>query len=212
MAGSLPFPAHLHKRQLTLFGMICRLPNNILHRLAQNILTTYPDSIKSWFMQIKKLCFQYNLPHPLLLLTDPPSKAEFKNLVRQNVLDFWQSKLRAAAAPLPSLKYFKPQFMSLSSPHPLWTSCGDNSYELNKACIQAKYLSGRFRTDKLLADFSKENSPFCQLHPDSQTEGDLLHHLVLCPSLASRRDVMFEYWDQCSRKWAPWAPLVTDKL
>ena len=113
-------------------------------------------------------------------------------------MDFWQSKLRAAAAPLPSLKYFKPQFMSLSSPHPLWTSCGDNSYELNKACIQAKYLSGRFRTDKLLADFSKENSPFCQLHPDSQTEGDLLHHLVLCPSLASRREVLFEYWDKIS--------------
>ena len=179
LAGSLPFSAHLHKRQLTLFGMLCRLPDNILHRLAKYILTTYPDSTKSWFMQIKKLCFQYELPHPLLLLSDPPSKDDFKNLVKLNVLDYWQSKLRAEAAPLLSLRYFKPEFMSLSSPHPLWSSCGDNSYELNKACTQAKYLSGRFRTDKLLSSFSGENSPFCQLHPDTHTEGDLLPQLVI---------------------------------
>ena len=149
------------------------------------------------------MSLQYELPHPLLLLSDPPSKDDFKNLVKLNVLDYWQSKLRAEAAPLLSLRYFKPEFMSLSSPHPLWSSCGDNSYELNKACTQAKYLSGRFRTDKLLSSFSGENSPFCQLHPDTHTEGDLLHQLVLCPSLASRRVVLFEYWDNISASSPP---------
>ena len=85
--------------------------------------------------------------------------------------------------------------MSLSKPHPLWTTCGSNSYEVNKACIQAKYLSGRFRTDTLLHHFSKANSRFCQLHPDDEEVGDLVHHLVLCPVLADRRELIFEYWD-----------------
>ena len=59
-----------------------------------------PDSTKSWFLQIKNLCFQYNLPHPLLLLADSPSKQSVSSLVRLNVLDFWQVKLRADASKL----------------------------------------------------------------------------------------------------------------
>ena len=170
LGGSLPFPALLHQRQLTLFAMICRLPENPLHQAAKYFLTCLPDSTKSWFMQIKELCFKYNLPHPLLLLADPPTKNSFRNLVHLNVLDFWQQKLRSDAEPLfkASLKYFKPQFMSLSKPHLIWTTCDNNSYELNKACIQAKYLSGRFRTEKLLSHFATENAPFCQLHPDTE--------------------------------------------
>ena len=58
LAGSLPFRGYLHIRQLTIFSMICRLQKNILNRIAQYILTRLPDSAKSWFMQIKKLCFQ----------------------------------------------------------------------------------------------------------------------------------------------------------
>ena len=198
LGGSLPFPALLHLRQITLFAMICRLPNNILHQTAKHILTCMPDSTKSWFIQIKKLCFQYNLPHPLLLLSDPPPKEAFKNSVKLNVQDFWQAKLRLDADELSSLAYFKPQFMSLSKPHLLWTTCGNNTYELNKACIQAKYLSGRFRTEKLLSHFGSGNSPFCQLHPESMTTGDLQHHLVHCPSLSSRRALLFDYWDMVS--------------
>ena len=199
LGGSLPLPAQIHIRQLTLFAMVCRLPENILHRLAKYILTSLPDSTKSWFLQIKKLCFTYNLPHPLLLLADPPTKASFSHRVRLNVLDFWQTKLRQETAELPSLRFFKPQFMSLSQPHPLWTTCGSNRYEINKACCQAKYLSGRFRSEKLLSHFGHGNLPFCQLHPEGEkVVGDLAHHLVHCSALADRRECLFDYWNSIS--------------
>ena len=198
LGGSLPLPALLHIRQLTLFAMICRKPENILHRIAKYILTCLPDSTKSWFIQIKSLCYQYSLPHPLILLADPPSKQVFSKLIRLNIQDFWQSKLRLDARQLPSLKFFKPQFMSLARPHHLWRTCGSNSYELNKATVQAKYLSGRFRTEKLLSHFATGNSQFCQLHPETETVGDLIHHLVLCPALATRRSLILEYWDNIS--------------
>ena len=58
LAGSLPFPAHLHIRQLTNFAMICRLPENILHKFANFVFTSLPDSCPSWFKQIKNLCYQ----------------------------------------------------------------------------------------------------------------------------------------------------------
>ena len=85
--------------------------------------------------------------------------------------------------------------MSLTQPHPLWTTCGSNSYEVNKAFVQEKYLSGRFRTDTLLNHLGRTNSKLCQLHPEDEEVGDRVHHLLLCPVLADRRDLIFEYWE-----------------
>ena len=197
LGGSLPFKALLHIRQLGLFTMIARQQDNILYSIAKYILTCCPDSTKSWLIKIKEICFMYALPHPLQLLQDPPEKEAFNKLVKLSVTEFWQGKLREHAAKLQdsSLCYFRPDFMSLCRPHPLWTTCGASIYENNKACVQAKYLSGRFRTDKLLSHFSKKNSVFCQLHPDEPMVGDLEHHLVCCPALEERRALIFEYWD-----------------
>ena len=119
LAGSLPARALLHLRQLSIFSTITRLPSNILNRVARYVLTTARDSSKSWFNQIRFLCRQYNLPHPLSMLDSPLSKESAKNLFKNNVVDHWQNKLRQDASNLPSLKYFKPQFMSLLRPHPL---------------------------------------------------------------------------------------------
>ena len=101
-----------------------------------------PCSSKSWFLRIKKLCYQYGLPHTLKLLTDPPKKQEFKKLIKWKIQDFWQTKFREDAGKLESnyLQYFNPWFMLLSRPNQLWLSCGNTRYQLNKACLQAKYL------------------------------------------------------------------------
>jgi hypothetical protein len=119
LAGSLPLPALLHIKQLGLFGMLARQPDNILHSMAKYILTSLPDSSKSWFLKIKELCHMYGLPHPLTLLQKQPDKEAFKNQVKLNVQEYWQAKLRREAEPLDSLCYFNPKYMSLSQPHPL---------------------------------------------------------------------------------------------
>ena len=100
--------------------------------------------------------------------------------------------------------------MLLSQPHSLWTTCGRNRYELNKACCQAKYLSGRFRTEKLLSHFGAGNFPFCQLHPPQNEEvvSDLTHHLVHCSALADRLEFLFEYWKTISNNNIVWKPIL----
>ena len=91
--------------------------------------------------------------------------------------------------------------MSLSSPHPLISTCGSNIYEINKSIVQLKMLSGRYRTDKLLSYFMSSDSPTCQLSCDSPASvGDLPHLLVSCSSLAYRREVLFEYWDNLAQQ------------
>ena len=193
LAGRLPGEATLHLKQLTLFGMICRLPGNILHEIAVQLLTTSKQSNKSWFAEIRSLCYTYNLPHPLLLLQQPPSKEQFRNLLRSNITDHWQSKLRAHSATLQenSLKYFKPQFMSLSHPHPMWSSA-TTSYQINKCVVVARMLSGRFRCGSLLQHFSPTCSGICELC-DQELE-DLPHILLpRCHRLQERQHDLLQF-------------------
>ena len=121
LGGNLPGDALLHIRQLTLFGMLSKLPDNILNKVGFNLLQSPTLSTKSWFQQIRSLCAQYLLPDPLRLLDDPLPKAVFKLLVKKQVLNYWEETLRSEAEDpkYSSLTFFKTRFMSLSSPHTL---------------------------------------------------------------------------------------------
>ena len=56
VSGTLPGEAILHSRQLTVFGMICCLPGNILHIIARKILLSMGERDTSWFGQVRSLC------------------------------------------------------------------------------------------------------------------------------------------------------------
>ena len=171
--------------------MICHLPGNILHNIAVTILTVAKQSEKSWFAQIRSLCFTYNLPHPLLLLREPPTKEQFKRLLKNNITDYWQSKLRDQSASLSSLKYFKPQFMSLQRPHPMWSSAR-TSYQVNKCVVTARMLSGRYRCGSLLRHFSQSCTGLCELCGEEQED---LSHILLpqCPLLQERKELLTQF-------------------
>ena len=78
LAGTTPFEAVLHSRQLSLFLMICHLPSNPLNIHRKYILSSDLPSSCSWFMQIQELCKMYQLPPALNLLSCPPPKKTFK--------------------------------------------------------------------------------------------------------------------------------------
>ena len=137
----------------------------------------------------------YGLPHPLLLLENPLNKTAFKKIIKSKVHDYWENSLRESASTLSSLTYFHPNFMSLTVPHPLWTTCEGNPFEIAKAIVQAKLLSGRYRTDKLLKHFSKNNTGNCSLCAN-ESEGSVEHLLVLCPELVQSRQNAFNMLDK----------------
>ena len=143
LAGSLPGLALLHLKQLSLLGMVTRLQGSILHNHAMNVYRRGKPSSRSWFLQVRDICLQYSLPHPSTLLEFPLTKLAFKNLVKKAVVSFWEKKLRDDAKSLKSLEHFRPEYMSLSVPHPIWLTAMSSSYEVIKAKVQAKMLSGR---------------------------------------------------------------------
>ena len=95
---------------------------------------------------------------------------------------------------LPSLQYFNPYFMSLSSPHSIWTH-SNSPYEVSKAVVAARMLSGRYRTDRLTRHWTPANPQgLCRLPGCSEEEGTLVHILLFCPALAQSRSNMIRLW------------------
>ena len=193
LAGTLPGEAFLHLRQLSIFGMITRLPTNILNSHAKNIFSFISTSPSSWFHQIRNLCLKYDLPHPSSFLSSPPSKEAYKSQIKKHVVNYWEQNLRHEASPLPSLHYFKPSFMSLTSTHPLWKTAASSPTKVVMATVQARFLSGRYRTEALCSHWSSNKMGLCKLSPTCQTPEDTSHILQKCVALDGTREKLIAF-------------------
>ena len=86
-----------------------------------------------------------------------------------------RARVRGGEKELTSLKYFKPEFMSILRPHPMLSTAG-HAYDVNKMIVQLRMLSGRYRVGTLLKHFSPANSGLCEL---CNQEVEDLPHLLL---------------------------------
>ena len=166
-------------------------------------------SKKAWIYQIGEICEQYGLPQPLQLLQCPLPKMSFKRLVKKRVTDYWEQLLRAEAADprYSSLLFFNPRFMSLSSPHPIWTTAGSSPAQVAMATVQAQMLSGRYRSESLCRHWSKNRNGFCLLPGCEGLVEDLPHILSSCSGLASIREKLVRFTlDYCTNS----APVLND--
>ena len=183
LSGSLPTQALLHKHQFTLLHMIALLgPMNTLYQHAIYILH---HSIKnSWFSQIRTLSNQYSLLDPLQVLISPESKYKFKSHVKQKICEYWRTSLIAQARPLTSLRYLRLAFLPLGQGvHPLWKTCGSSPSAVRAATVQAKMLSGRYRSCWLRRNWTGESGE-CRLPGCGMVPGDVAHLLSAeCPAL-----------------------------
>ena len=187
LAGTLPGEAVLHMRQLSLLSMICHLPGDPLHAHGIYVLSSLPKSSHSWFHQVKDLCLQYCLPHPLELLEHPVKKSHFKKLVKLKVTEYWQHVLAEECSSLSSLRYFCPQKASLSFPHPMWTTTVGNCFESSKSAVLARMVSGRYRTERMCRFWSSNRNGYCLLETCHNVFEDLEHMLISCPALEDTR-------------------------
>jgi hypothetical protein len=154
----------------------------------------YQYSCKRMFMIVHECTHLYM---SVLILQSPPSKETWKRQCKSKVISWWEERLRGKAALLPSLVYFRPSYMSLTTPHPLWT-LAESGYEVSKATIVATMLSGRYASDYHARHWSRTNPDgFCQLclaSGHAATLGTLEHLLLRCPALAATRAKCSSHW------------------
>jgi hypothetical protein len=194
LGGCLPGEAVIHLRMLTLFGMVARLRDDPLNIHARNILITAKSSSKSWFCQLRDVCLLYQLPHPLAILDNPPNREAFKKLIKARVVDHWEVKLRGEASLLSSLVYFQPEYMSLTKPHPIWSTAGSNPYEVSKAVQQARFLSGRYRSEYLSRHWTNNKDGYC-LSPTCSNELETVEHILIhCRAYNECKSRLYSLW------------------
>ena len=88
-------------------------------------------------------------------------------------------------------------YMSLTAPHPLWTTAGSSPAKVAMATIQAIMNSGRYRTEALCRHWSSNHRGFCLLSPDCQDLVEDLPHIVkTCPALDQTRLRLKDYTNQ----------------
>ena len=196
LGGALPGTAVIHLRILNLFGMVARLRDDPLQVHAENILTCVKSSSKSWFHLVRDICLLYELPHPLTILKEKPAKKSFKKEVKAKVVSYWEIKLRGETSLLPSLKYFHPEYINLTKPHPIWSTAGSSAYEISKAVQQARFLSGRYKSESLTKHWSSSNREgYCRVSLTCQNQPETVEHiLVHCVAYSECRRRLCSLW------------------
>ena len=194
LAGSLPATALLHLRQLSLLIMISHLEGNTLKSVLTKILIEAKPAANSWIQQVRNICLQYQLPHPLQLFSSPMKKDKFKTLCKQKVSEYWHRKL-CHEADLPSLSYLQPGFLSFSSPHPIFTSLDGNPYQAKAARIQSLFLSGRYRTEQLCRFWTQNKNGVCLLDSckEQHLPENIQHILLHCDGLTEVRRRLIDF-------------------
>ena len=133
----------------------------------------------------------------------PPTKEDFKKLIKQKVIAYWEVTLRDEADKLKSLCYFKPDFMSLMVPHRLWTSAGYSPYNVAKATVQATMLSGRYRCGALERHWGKGDG-YCTLSEScAESMDDVRHILQGCSALHAVREMLVLFTSSYSTNLSP---------
>ena len=157
-------------------------PGNTLYKHALYML--HHSVPNSWFFSLRQTAAQYSLPDPLQILVSPPPKLQFKGKVKSAIKEYWHATLVSQAASLPSLRYLRLPFLPLGAgPHPVWWTCGSSSSAVRAATVQAKMLSGRYRSCWLRRHWTGESGA-CRLPGCGQVPGDVAHLLSAeCPAL-----------------------------
>ena len=163
---------------------------------------------------MRTLSIQYQLPHPLHWLDSPPEKAYFNKVVKNALLSFWRKTLSKEAESLSSLKYLKPNYISLINCHPIFSTCGSSTLEVEKAIIQARLLSGRYQFERLQRHFTNSSNTLglCSLsncwNTEQSHDGDIENFLISCPSLSPQRAILEQHKENFCQEFPHFRELI----
>ena len=96
LLGDLPIEGKIHRDIFSLFYSIWRNPNTKIYNIIKHLLETTENNSRTWAAHIRYLSSKYSLPDPLdCLLSDPPSKSEYKEYIQTKITAHYETSLRS---------------------------------------------------------------------------------------------------------------------
>ena len=185
LSGMLPVEATLHKRILSLFGNVTRLPDDSIElRLAKRQLELKTFKSHSWFIEVKKILIKYDLPQPKTLLENPPEKLSWKHQYNNVVNNFWMDRILPQVKMFSSLKYLS-RIYTVGKCHPAVKPYNLSIRDVNRIAVKSKILTGTYMLQTNRVKFNQnEVDPSCQLYKQDK---ETYHFLITCTTLEECR-------------------------
>ena len=186
LSGVLPVEALIHKRILSLFGNITRLPSESIEvRLAKRQLEIKTFKSNSWFIAVKKILIKYDLPLPEAVLDNPPSKNKWKKQYNSAINKHWSKKVISQAKLYSSLKFLSKRYI-VGQCHTAIKPLPHSTRDINRIPVKNKILTGTYILQTNRAKFNQnEINPVCQLCWNA--DETIQHFLLDCSYLENVR-------------------------
>ena len=188
LSGTLPVDAMLHINALTLFRSAIAAeqgnpPSLYIRELLIRQLAVKDDTSASWTVHIKALLRRYQLPPASSLIDDPPSKTEWKKVVKLAVHEEWTNLLQKEASNMTSLQYLNIDACSTNHIHPIWQDL-ESPLSIKQATVKALLLIKRYplTTSPTAGTRRRDTCPLCNSEPETVT-----HFLLQCDRLSTIR-------------------------
>ena len=164
LLGVLPLDAVVHKNALTTFLNMIRLKGSIENDIALRQIVMKDVKDKSWFMFVREILHMYDLPSIFQLLSNPPSKNEWKRVmntaVNKAVEEGWQQDVKSKS----SLKYVNVDSLKVGRTHHIWSTVRNSIYDSRRAQLKSKLLTGTYILQGNRAVFNQfQVNPTCRL-------------------------------------------------
>ena len=203
ISGTLPVEATVHKRVLTFYGNICRLPKtSVEHQLAVRQLSVKTYTSHSWFIAVKEIFMKYSLPDPFEMLSNPPTKLNWKTVVNKHVNGYWEENIKSSARLYSSLSFLNCKNFKCGKRHPIITTLG-NIREVPRVSTKLKLVTGTYILQTNRATFNQNKvNPTCLLC--GLEDETVSHFLLRCSVLDNvRNPIMDNILSTCKQVYSP---------
>ena len=183
LTGLLPIEAQIHKKILIFFNNVCNQSrDSIEKRLAIRQTTVKILKSNSWFIDVKKLLWKYDLDDADVYLNDPPSKQEWKKLISKNLNCYWREYLVRQTKLYKTLRYINLEQYKPGVLHTLLQIEPTSVRDTNRIAAKLKMLCGAYTLQSTRSSCNQSAvNPTCQLC--NIAEETLEHFILYCDTL-----------------------------
>ncbi|WAR06081.1 POLR-like protein [Mya arenaria] len=211
ISGVLPVEAQIHKKALTLLNNICLQDDNSIEKtLAQRQTIVKDGKSNSWFIEIRRLLWFYDLDDIISVISNPFKRIVWKNKVKNVVNYKWKEQILTTAVHYKSLQHMNFQFYQPGHTHPILRIKTKSTRDITRIPVKLKLLVGTYILQSTKANFNQNSvNPTCQLCNESS---ETLEHFILeCINLQTVRkpiinDIIIEF-NKCAKNDGQWQTL-----
>ena len=184
LLGAKPMEVVLDIRSLSFFANMIRDKDNIECKIINRQLAVKDSA--SFTISIRRLLQKYDLPDAYHLITNTPSKEEWKRMLKEVTNTTYRKEVIEEMKNKTSLRYMAVQKNPLDEPHPLYKHTGSNPHDIEKAAIKARILTGTYTLQANRHKFNQQEiDKTCELcRKDTE---DREHFILDCTALEEMR-------------------------